>query len=56
MSIDVTDLDGSVRVRFTDNEGNSADVVVVGESVDSVRSRADDISKRHNLKQIAKQS
>ena len=56
MASEVVDGGNSVKVIFTDSDGNSARATVVGESVESVESRIDEIIEANNLREIAKQN
>ena len=53
MTVEITDDGGSVIVTYKDGSGNSAKAIVVGESAESVRDRAQEIVDAHNLKEKA---
>jgi hypothetical protein len=52
--IDITDYGDSIEVTFEDDHGNRASAVVVGDSLDSVRERSEEIVETHNLRERAK--
>ncbi len=53
MSVEITDLGDGVRVKYEDDDGNSASALVVGESASSVQDRAQEVVDAHNLEDKA---
>lgn len=53
MPIEVSESGSAVEVTYRDGSDNSATATVVGESLSSVESRAEEIVESHSLKMIA---